>query len=82
MTYVLCALAGIGGGLLALQINRMRHHGYLSTGCLHGDAVILPDGRTGHQYCQSETGHTGSKIPATCKFCAAPCRCRCHKAKT
>jgi hypothetical protein len=53
-------------------------HVYLSTGCLHGDTV-LPDGRTGHQYCQSHTGHSGEKQPAQCKFCAAPCTCHCHQ---
>jgi hypothetical protein len=53
-------------------------HVYLSTGCLHGDTV-LPDGRTGHQYCQSHTGHSGEKQPAQCKFCAAPCTCGCHQ---
>lgn len=53
-------------------------HVYLSTGCLHGDTV-LPDGRTGHQYCQSHTGHSGEKQPAQCKFCGAPCICHCHQ---
>lgn len=53
-------------------------HIYLSTGCLHGDTV-LPDGRTGHEYCQSETGKTGTKTPAQCKFCASPCVCPCHE---
>lgn len=53
-------------------------HRYLSTGCLHGD-TILPDGRTGHAYCQGDTGAAGAKIPAQCKFCAAPCTCRCHQ---
>jgi hypothetical protein len=43
-------------------------HRYLSTGCLHGD----------HGYCQNNTGAAGSKIPAQCKFCAAPCVCSCH----
>lgn len=52
-------------------------HHYLSTGCLHGDHV-LPDGRTGHQYCQSDTGKAGAKQPAQCKFCGAPCECTCH----
>ncbi|MFF0277490.1 hypothetical protein [Streptomyces sp. NPDC004330] len=52
-------------------------HDYLSTGCLHGDTV-LPDGRTGHQYCQGHTGQAGAKQPAQCKFCSAPCRCACH----
>ncbi|MGW5408993.1 hypothetical protein [Streptomyces spiralis] len=53
-------------------------HVYLSTGCLHGD-LTLPDGRTGHQYCQSETGKTGTKKPASCKVCGAPCICGCHQ---
>jgi hypothetical protein len=52
-------------------------HDYLSTGCLHGD-LTLPDGRTGHEYCQGDTGHAGTKQPGQCKFCAAPCRCDCH----
>lgn len=54
-------------------------HRYLSTGCLHGD-MQLPDGRTGHEYCQGETGAVGQKTPAQCKFCAAPCVCPCHQA--
>ncbi|MDI5965775.1 hypothetical protein [Streptantibioticus silvisoli] len=52
-------------------------HQYLSTGCLHGD-MRLPDGRTGHQYCQGETGVCGAKTPASCKFCRTPCQCPCH----
>jgi hypothetical protein len=52
-------------------------HIYFSTGCRHGD-MVLPDGRTGHEYCQGETGAVGAKTPAVCKFCAAPCRCDCH----
>ncbi len=44
-------------------------HVYLSTGCLHGH----------HDYCQSHTGHSGTKTPAQCKFCAAPCTCGCHQ---
>jgi hypothetical protein len=47
-------------------------HTYLSTGCLHGD----------HGYCQSNTGAAGTKTPAQCKFCAAPCCCDCHQAAT
>ena len=43
-------------------------HVYLSTGCLHGH----------HDYCQNHTGHSGTKTPAQCKFCAAPCTCGCH----
>lgn len=45
-------------------------HAYLSTGCLHGR----------HDYCQAKQGRVGPKVPATCKFCKAPCRCRCHRA--
>ncbi|WP_210637184.1 hypothetical protein [Streptomyces sp. GESEQ-13] len=44
-------------------------HTYLSTGCLHGH----------HDYCQNHTGKSGSKTPAQCKFCAAPCTCHCHQ---
>lgn len=43
-------------------------HEYLATGCLHGD----------HSYCagtRREDG--GEKVPQTCKFCGAPCRCPC-----
>jgi len=43
-------------------------HRYLSTGCLHGD----------HDYCSAPTGRVGAKHPQRCKFCTAPCRCRCH----
>ncbi len=53
-------------------------HHYLSTGCLHGDTVLL-DGRTGHQYCQGMTGMAGAKRGARCKFCDAKCQCSCHK---
>lgn len=53
-------------------------HHYLSTGCLHGE-MTLPDGRTGHQYCQGMTGMAGMKRGGRCKFCDALCRCGCHK---
>lgn len=43
-------------------------HYYLSTACRHDE----------HDYCKSYTGKAGNKIPAQCKFCAAPCRCPCH----
>ncbi|MGQ5576735.1 hypothetical protein [Streptomyces sp. ECR3.8] len=46
-------------------------HVYLSTGCLHGH----------HDYCQNHTGRDGTKTPAQCKFCAAPCICGCHTPK-
>jgi hypothetical protein len=54
-----------------------RGHVYLSTSCLHGD-MVLPDGRTGHEYCQGETGHCGAKVPHSCKFCGTNCVCTCH----
>lgn len=44
-------------------------HHYLSTGCLHGE----------HGYCKAPTGAVGGKVPATCKFCHAPCVCACHR---
>jgi hypothetical protein len=47
-------------------------HVYLSTGCLHGH----------HDYCQNHTGHSGTKTPAQCKFCSAPCTCHCHQHHT
>lgn len=43
-------------------------HVYLSTGCHHGR----------HDYCAAMTGWQGEKRPAICKFCPAPCVCRCH----
>lgn len=53
-------------------------HWYYSCGCLHED-LILPDGRTGHEYCEGETGACGTKVPATCKHCGAPCACPNHR---
>ncbi|MGW6912529.1 hypothetical protein ACWGB8_01705 [Kitasatospora sp. NPDC054939] len=44
-------------------------HRYLSTGCLHRE----------HDYCKSNTGSNGQKVPAVCKFCRAPCVCACHR---
>lgn len=54
-------------------------HVYLSTGCIHGDTV-LPDGRTGHEYCQTEAQRYDgtTKVAATCKVCGSPCTCPCH----
>lgn len=46
-------------------------HRYRSTGCLHGGE--------GHDYCAAPSGAAGTKQPARCKWCAAPCRCRCHR---
>lgn len=60
-------------GVLAVALTRLAHrlgtHTYLATACLHGD----------HGYCQGKTGRAGLKTPATCKFCDAPCQCRCHQ---
>jgi hypothetical protein len=53
-------------------------HHYVGTGCLHED-LVLPDGRTGHDYCEGETGACGTKIPATCKHCGAKCACPNHR---
>lgn len=47
-------------------------HVYFSTSCFHGD----------HNYCQSERGLLGNKTPAVCKFCEAPCVCKCHRTET
>ncbi|WP_138964233.1 hypothetical protein [Streptomyces sp. YIM 121038] len=54
-------------------------HVYLSTGCHHGDTVI-PDGRTGHEYCQTEARRYDgtTKVAGTCKVCGARCICPCH----
>lgn len=49
-------------------------HHYLSTGCLHGGQ--------GHTHCAAMVGVNGAKRPATCKWCLAPCRCRCHGGST
>lgn len=52
-----------------LRVEEVRPHEYLSTACLHGE----------HGYCAAPVGQAGPKVPARCKFCAAPCRCECHK---
>lgn len=58
-------------------------HVYLSTSCLHG----LHD-RCGAGKVQlglkkpGDNGLTGLKVPARCKFCAAPCVCGCHQGET
>jgi hypothetical protein len=45
-------------------------HWYLSTSCLHGDC----------EHCQGPTAYAGGvKEPATCKYCPARCRHRCHR---
>lgn len=71
------SVIGRVGAWLTVLAHQLGTHHYLSTGCLHGNQ-ILPDGRTGHAYCQGDTGHAGSKRPARCKFCGAPCQCPCH----
>ncbi|MEI5100332.1 hypothetical protein RB200_19615 [Streptomyces sp. PmtG] len=68
---------------LAATLQRAAHriagqHVYLSTGCLHG-TQRLPDGRTGHEYCQAMTGHAGTKRPGECKVCSTRCICTCHE---
>lgn len=50
----------------------LHHHVYLSTSCFHGE----------HDYCKAKAGRVGAKVPATCKFCGAPCICRCHQEDT
>lgn len=58
-----------------------RHH-YLSTGCLHAredTSLGAEERRKLHAYCQGRTGHCGTKKPAECKFCSAPCVCACHQ---
>lgn len=50
-------------------------HAYLSTACWHAER----DGREElHDYCKADTGLSGSKRPAECKWCGSPCRCGCH----
>lgn len=60
-----------------VTVTPVEGHTYLSTGCHHGD-LILPDGRTGHEYCQAMTGYQGEKRPGRCKHCGAECSCPCH----
>lgn len=72
--YWVAGPAGTGGadylsaGAVWPALGATGRHSYLSTGCLHGE----------HEYCQSDTGAAGTKIPAQCKFCKAPCGCACH----
>lgn len=62
------AMVAMIGDVLQIDCDE---HVYLSTSCLHDE----------HEYCQSETGLLGQKVPASCKFCKADCICPCH-AKT
>ena len=63
-------IVGHGGDIL--QVDKdcecCPPHLYFSTSCFHGN----------HTYCQQETGLIGTKVPARCKFCEAPCLCSCH----
>ena len=56
------------------------NHVYLSTGCVHENDPY-PNGQTGHEYCESETGVCGQKTPGVCKGCGAPCICPNHQKK-
>lgn len=53
------------------------NHRYLSTACLH---AVEPGREHLHRECQSDTTrYDGThKIGASCKWCEAPCVCRCH----
>ena len=66
-------MTGRLAGILAVALTRLAHrhgtHHYLATACLHDQ----------HAYCQGKTGQAGRKTPAVCKFCRAPCQCRCHR---
>lgn len=55
----------------AIAAMRDQAHVYLSTSCLHDE----------HTHCQTEAQrYDGTpKVPATCKFCGAPCVCDCHE---
>jgi hypothetical protein len=72
LPYIHRILARVGEREPAAQpaqpVSEEQPHKYLSTGCFHEN----------HAYCQSNTGANGAKVPATCKFCAAPCICICH----
>jgi hypothetical protein len=43
-------------------------HAYISTACQHGH----------HEYCESQVGSLGAKVPKRCKFCPATCLCPAH----
>lgn len=50
-------------------------HEYTSTACWHATRNGNPDL---HEYCKADTGLSGSKRAAECKWCRSPCRCDCH----
>jgi hypothetical protein len=69
-------VAGVAVVVVVREIVRaFRHnpHRYLSTGCLHGH----------HGDCQTQAvRYDGTpKIAASCKWCHAPCICRCHRGR-
>lgn len=81
---------GRTGAALTRLAYRHGHHTYLSTGCLHGD-LVLPDGRTGHDYCRTQARRYDgtTKAAAVCKFCSelgrpghGHCVCPCHTTPT
>lgn len=66
------AVVGHPGDVFLVDSESGLHpHIYLSTSCLHED----------HSYCASGTGVLGNKKPSACKFCEAPCVCKCHGKK-
>lgn len=66
------AVISVGQRLADSATSPDGEHLYLSTACYHGDC-----GPQGH--CRSAVSHAGhEKVPGTCKFCPARCRCECH----
>lgn len=59
-------------------------HVYLSTACLHGrhDYCNAPTVTRDGQWAVLDPSYSSerdaTKAPAACKFCKAPCICRCH----
>jgi hypothetical protein len=54
-------------------------HDYLSTACWHAARADSPEEADElHGYCQSDTGLSGTKKAATCKWCDVGCSCECH----
>lgn len=76
MTWLLRQLAFLAG-----------RHRYLSTACLHGDheycvaPTVSRDGRWTSLGPSYSAARNEPKNPAECKFCDAPCRCRCHRVR-
>src|SRR5690348_18488703 len=57
-------------------------HHYVSTACACTGDKLMPDGRTGHEYCAAMTGWQGAKRGGRAKCCGAPCQCPCHQGKS